>query len=527
MRMRRKWFASCLICLLAGAVRGVDMPLESAVVLSGNVGLRECFDLALRHSKEVAAAVLAVDVQRARVMEAEGVFDPRLFADGRGGLRDEPVAGDPEDSARYADAGLESGLTKRFSDGTDISVSALLDGTDDRDDAAPYDPSIGTTAGVTVSRDLLRNAGREVNRTAVLRAEDAVEMALQDLRASAMAVLFEVEQAYWALYFAAADLRVRDEQLARANRLVAVAEAQVRVGQAAPIEVTRARSSAASQMVSIVSARNRIPLLRHRLLRAIGILDPQALAREFSPADVPGAAAVEAYDLSGSLEVAYRERPDLVRSTWAVSRASRQERYAENQVLPLLQVYGGVSLEGLDESLDASGGSAFAGEHDSWVVGVRLEVPLGNRAARGAFQAARLERMRVGIQRRALLEDATREVADAYEDLVTAALQLDTTRQSRELAAELLEAEAKTFELGRSSSLDVLDAQQSLASAEREEVRARVTYATALSLLLVVRGDFLERKGIEWESVRAAGGREALDESVEPAVPGAHDARPK
>jgi outer membrane protein TolC len=64
------------------------------------------------------------------------------------------------------------------------------------------------------------------------------------------------------------------------------------------------------------------------------------------------------------------------------------------------------------------------------------------------------------------------------------------------LAGELLQAEEKSFRLGRSSSLDVLAAQQALAAAEREEVRSKVTYATALSALHVVRGDFLEAKGL-------------------------------
>ena len=84
----------------------------------------------------------------------------------------------------------------------------------------------------------------------------------------------------------------------------------------------------------------------------------------------------------------------------------------------------------------------------------------------------------------------------AVNELEIARQRIATAQQSRELAADLLQGEEKSFRLGRSSSLDVLDAQQALASAEREEARAKVAYATSLSLLFAVRGDFVAAKGL-------------------------------
>jgi outer membrane protein TolC len=64
------------------------------------------------------------------------------------------------------------------------------------------------------------------------------------------------------------------------------------------------------------------------------------------------------------------------------------------------------------------------------------------------------------------------------------------------LAERLLRAEEKYFSLGRSNSLDVLDAQAALAGAERDVILARTDYASALANLFRVQGDFLARKGI-------------------------------
>ena len=68
--------------------------------------------------------------------------------------------------------------------------------------------------------------------------------------------------------------------------------------------------------------------------------------------------------------------------------------------------------------------------------------------------------------------------------------------EARELAEKVLEAEEKSFALGRSDSLDVLNAQAALAAAERDEVLAQTDYAIAAANLFRVEGILVEQKGI-------------------------------
>jgi len=484
--------------MLAGWALGAqDSSPVSA--LPARLTLKDCFDLTLRHNQDLLASRLGAEAARARILAAKGPFDPVLFAEDRWTQADDPQDTLPKDATETREGAFSSGLRKRFATGTSVELAGTASYTDTEDPTTAFDPSVATGTGVTLYQDLLRDLGLDVNRHEILDARDAWRLEQEAVRDLVSRTLYDVEAVYWSLFFAEADLKVREEQLGRANRLVAVAEAQVRVGESAPIEITRARSSAASQQVSIVSARSRINLLRNRLLRQLGVFQAGQPGAAFEVADVPPSSGTVPV-LGESLQAARTHRPDCQRAEIVRARAERREDYTWNQRLPTLQVFGGLALSGLDDSWHESRSDLGGTDYQTWHAGVRLEVPLGNRAAEGSYRAACMERRRAVAQGQAVYDQAMREVADAFEEVTTAGAQVEASRQSRELAATLLQAEEKSFRIGRSSSLDVLDAQESLASAEREELRARVTFATALSYLYVVRGDFLEAKGLPPEA---------------------------
>lgn len=454
-----------------------------------SLSLHQALSLAASHNKAVQAAHQQEVANRHRVTTARGAFDPLAYGE---------TSWTDEDSAA-ADTGtgrLRAGVEKRFQTGTEIGLSTGWLYTDDRGSAiGATNPLYDAAAAVTVSQDLLRNLGASVNATGIRVAENTWQAAREGVRDTLIWNLYQVELVYWQLHYAEADLRVRHEQLARARRLVEVAEAQVRVGEAAPIEITRARSSAASQEVSILNAENDLALLRNRLLRLLGVIRGETLGQPFALADAPPPVAAPPA-LEQSLAVARERRPDCRQAALALASAEEETAYAANQLLPSLRLFAGLGVAGEDGRLGRAAGDAGRGDQTVWEVGIRAEFPLGNQVAKGRHGTARALRQRALIQQRDILEQALREVADASDTLAVSVRKTETARQSRELAEELLEAEEKSFQLGRSTSLDVLNAQQALAQAEREEVRARVAYATALGNLHAVRGDYLEAKGL-------------------------------
>ena len=462
--------------------------------LPRRLALQDAFRRALAANKHIQVASVEADTARIRIVGAEGRFDPAVFAEAALSRDREPPSSVSADDADTQEASLSAGLRKRIVTGTDIELSASSDYVRDRTDTADPNPLYGAEVSLLLRQDLLRDFGLDINRTEILTSQNHWRIAEEELRARVILKLFEVEEAYWALYFALADLRVREQQLQGATELVEQAEARAKVGEVPPIEITRAQSGAAAQAVGMVNARNRIAKLRHRLLRLMGDFGDDSAETQLDLTDTPPEPDTP-ISLARAMAVARGRHPEIAQARIRVANARIQEEFARNQKLPKLQLFGEWRLAGLEDEL-GPGANVFEDEYADWQVGLLLEQPLPNRRARADHKAAQLELRRAELRLADLIETVTRELADALDDLRAARAKTDTSRRARELAADLCQAEERSFELGRSDSLNVLDAQAALASAERDETRARTECATALAALHRILGDFLEYRNI-------------------------------
>jgi outer membrane protein TolC len=468
---------------------------DEAVELPAELTLRQAFLFALRANKNIRVARLDRDAAEARIMGAEGEFDATLFAEVSHGRTNTPVAGVPLGEVDTDDANYAMGVRKRMVTGTDVELSAGTAYMRDRTGTATLNPQYAPDLFVEVSQDLLKDFGIDINRTEIDIATNDLAAAREAVRGSLISNLLEVEAAYWALYFAIEDLEVRRQQLGRAEELVRVAEARERAGEGAPIDITRAQASAALQSVQILTSRNQVNLLRNRLLRAMGIIDPELLGVEFVPADTPPEIPWET-TVEEAATVAREFRPEVRQAELTIDNSDLAERLARNQRLPSLKLFGQYGVTGLGDDFGDGIDSARDDGFNSWAVGLAFEWPFPNRTARADYRVAAIERRVAGLEMESVVERVQREVADALDVLRTSWGRIETARESLEFATRLLRAEDKSFNLGRSDSTDVLTAQAALADAERDEVRARTDYAVALAALLAAQGNFLEAKGI-------------------------------
>ncbi len=482
-----------------------DRSLEPARRFSGEdiavpaeLTLEQAFLMALQANKEVAVTSVRVGQDEHRITRARGEFDPTIFAEAVRGRSELPEAGVPLGREESAVGAGVAGIRKRFLPGTEVELSATTDYERRLSGPSVLNPQYDTGARVSVEQDLLRGFGVGVNRTEIAVAQNDWRTSKERLRSSTIETLFEVERVYWDLYFARTDLQVREKQLERALTLVERARAYVDVGFAPPLDITRAESSAASQRVAIIQARNRVQTLRHQLLRLLGVSRPEDYTEELALTDEPSVIPFE-QSLQQALRLAKEHRPELQQAHLSIESAELLEQFHANRRLPRLSLFGQYSLAGLDDGFRPSADQVSDGDHASWLVGLRFELPIPNRTARSDYQVARLESRALRLERDAVLERITREVADALTNLQAAAGRVDTSEEARRLAEQLLEAEEKSFSLGRSNSLDVLSAQAALATAERDEVRARADYATALANLLRAKGTLLGVKGVRME----------------------------
>ena len=463
-----------------------------------NLTLSNALRIALHSNKDIRIAAREPDAAEARVTGAKGEFDPNLFLEATYDESELEVADIAIGSEEVDQGRIAAGARKRNHTGTDLEIGARYDHY--RFGGSLPSSQQGTRVALILSQDLLKDFGLDINRTEIRVAQNDTRISAETLRDTMIQTVFEVEKAYWDLFFSMADLDVRRLQLQRAKDLVTRAELQVEAGEAPPIEITRAQSGAATQAVAILDAKNLIAKLRNRLLERMGILKTQPPDAPLQLSDDPPQGAIEA-NLNDARATAAHARPDLVQAELRIENARLRQHFTRNQRLPRLRLLSEVS----HEELDANRGSSreFRNDEDlSWGVGVLMEVPWPNREARADHLVSRIEHDQAITRAEALREQIEIQVRDAFEDLRTTEGRIEAAGEAHELALRLLEAEETSFKLGRTDSLNVLNAQAVTATAERDRIRARTDYASALANFYRVRGDLLEQKKIRFETGR-------------------------
>ncbi|MCK4376349.1 MAG: TolC family protein, partial [Candidatus Brocadiae bacterium] len=283
--------------------------MQEPLRLPERLRLKDAFLLALQANKDILVASLAADADQQRIGAAKGEFDPTVFVEFSRGRTSAPVLGPPLERSQEAEGAFSAGVRQRVWTGTTWELGFVSDYVRDLNATGALNPSYGSEVRLSVEQDLLKDAGTDINRTGILVARNNWEISREQFRGEIIETLFQVEAAYWDLYFALADLEVRQKQLERARKLVARAEAQVNVGLSPRLDIVRAKSGAAAQEVRISRARNEIKRLRHRLLRLLGIIDVSAADAEFALADGPPSELFQT-DLSEAVKVAQTARPD-------------------------------------------------------------------------------------------------------------------------------------------------------------------------------------------------------------------------
>lgn len=463
--------------------------------LPDRLTLRQAFLVALEANKDIKVASLSADAAKEWIASARGAFDPRLSVDVTRGRWSTPIATVPLGRYEYVQGRLTARLSKRFVTGTtaDLSASTMYSRT--LTAGGLYNPSYKPDVKLSLRQDLLKNFGININRNRIMIAQNNWAISRDSLENRIIGNLYAVESAYWNLYYALADLKVSQKQLERARQLVQKAEEQVKAGVSEEVELVRAEAGVARLVVSVDQASDRVTWPRRNLLRLLSIQDTGTGQPEFQLVDTPPTELHET-SVTKALGIAFRCRPDYRQASLRVRNAELSRRFARNQKLPTLQLFGEYGLKGVGKDFHSSVDVLCYDDYNQWEVGLRFDIPIPNRAARSRYRGAQIQYRISEVQLDAVVERVTREVQDALADLQTTQERIGTTRKSRELAEQELQAEEEAFSAGRSTSRDVLAAHGTLATAERDEARARRDYAKALSALFKVQGNFQEEKGI-------------------------------
>jgi outer membrane protein TolC len=134
----------------------------------------------------------------------------------------------------------------------------------------------------------------------------------------------------------------------------------------------------------------------------------------------------------------------------------------------------------------------------NWSVGLKLEFPLGNRAAEGRYRQTKLERMKMETEVLSLDDKMANEVKKGILDIKTTIKMREAGKASVKFGEEHLKFEEMRFKAGETSSYDVLKIQKDLTESKMRYLKSLVEYHKAWSRVRLAEGISLEEYGIEF-----------------------------
>lgn len=475
------------------------------------LSLVEAVEIALRGNLDIQISRINPQIREQDLTGTKSTYDPRFVTsvtDSRAESQSRSAAQVVEGvitQARKSETKsftYSAGFEKRLITGADMSLT-LKQRRVDVTGSGPttLNPYYDSDLTLKVTQPLLKDGWFAYNRGAIVIANNNHRVSEHQFRSQVINVISDVHQNYWNLVRAIENLRVSRESLRRADRLVESNKIQVEAGVMAPIEVLEAESGVASQLENVINAENEIQDREDELKEILDMTDGGLLSdTRILPTDKPGF-EVQKPNLWEALRSALQARPDLLELQVALETRKIQIVRARNQLLPTLDLTGTLNYNALGRafgnSFDKIGSPGLERpDYYDRSVGLSLEIPLGNRSARSSYARAKLEAQQAIYNLWKKERQVQKEVRAAARQIQTNVERVKATRKARELSVKKLEAEEKKFSVGRSTSLDVLDSQEDLAIAERNETAAIIDYNISLSELDQATGTTLEANDI-------------------------------
>jgi outer membrane protein TolC len=336
--------------------------------------------------------------------------------------------------------------------GVDASHS-ITEGTPDQDPTA--------SGSISLAQPLLRGFGREPGLEPLVQAERSLMYSVRDFELYRENFSIDVARQFYGLVQQKQALDNQRRNLEDVIFQRRQAEATFALGDVSELEVLRARRSELNSQNDLIQAEEdlRRALDGFRIFLGLppGIrVDVRDEAPEFVPIT---------YDVDSAIEVALKNRLDVINRREQLEDSARSLRLAENGALPDLSLSASAS-DGTDS--DAA-----------WSAGLAFEVPIDRTDERASLRRAQ-------ISHRQSLRSYDQFEQDVVVDIRSTFRELERVKQSLDIQRQLISDQERNvkiaqllFEQGVNSNRDVVEAQQSLLEARNALIREQVAYEIA------------------------------------------------
>lgn len=395
---------------------------------------------------------------------------------------------------------LETGMTLELG-----TTTRSLDNTLNRQlPPSLFNPEWETFTGLTVTQPLLRDWGIAANTAEIRIAKANARMADLEWQSRTAQVVAEVMRRYYDVVFTMENMKVQQEAISLAQKLMDDTSARSKEGVAAGNDVVVAEAGVYQRMEDALTAEMEY-IERQNALQLLFKTVDEVIAQgsRIQPVDGLGT-VVPALNRASLMATAQERRYEILQSNESIIAKSAQVDYAMSQARPRLDLVASGGYHGLEGDLGGSYGEAADGQGPEWTAGVQFSVPLNWDHMQAIRRAAEDQRTQAFVQRGDTRLRVALEVDTALARLRTNEQRLGATKKSREAAAQSAEGGMKRLVEGVTTSFEVLQLQKDYSQARSREYAALADLNKDIVNLYLASGTLLERQGITLQSDVAA-----------------------
>jgi len=421
-------------------------------------------------------------------------------------------------------ANVNFGYSQAFHTGTSVSITWNTTRESTTSPGTIFNPYVQSTISYTVQQPLLNGFGRLPNTRFIIEAKNTKLVADSQLQQQVMTTVAQVETDYWELVYARENVNVQNSAVGTAQKLYGDNQKQVQIGTLAPLEVTRAESQLATNQQNLIVAQTTAQQQQTILLNAItkNPMAPSLQGIEVIPTDeIPAPRPPDNLSVQEAVNEAWAKRPEILQAQLNLKNDKIEIKATRNSLLPIANLFGQYQQTGLGGNLLSSSATSFGADTEAPVVnaagtpvlvggqpvyvseplsfstttqpgglndaldqvwrnnyptylaGLNVSIPIRNRSAQADSARALLNERQLETQYQQTQNSIILNVRNTMIALQQDRARVEAASKARVLAQETLDDDGKKYQLGATTTFQVIQDQRDVTAAQGTEIRAK------------------------------------------------------
>lgn len=430
-----------IIIILLSVVCSSGFCKEAREEFATSMTLEDAINIAFKNNNDILIQESEIKVAKAHILGAQSEFLPKANI----------IAG-----YTYRDAVMSLPPTIAGSQPKDIGVFV---GYNDEN-----------KVGVSVEQSIF-DGGRNIANLKQARLKLKVQE--ESLRATKLAVRFEVKRLYYGLLLAYESEKITKELVNQAERHYGEVEKRYKENSSSKFDLLQSETQVLKVMPQLIRAKKARKLIEAELKKIIGMKAKDNI----EPHDNLEYIAVEIIE-DESLKQAYLKRPELLVKSLGIDITKQGIEAARAGWRP--QVGAKFNYEGKSNEI----GDLFDSRHDNWNVGIQVIIPIFDGfAAKAKVDEAKARYAQATFEKEDITEQIALEIRRSILDLAEAESIITSHIKRIDNVKEALKIAELRYVNRVGTNLDVLDAQVSLSQVEKDLSEAIYDYNVAKAYL--------------------------------------------